>query len=458
VLEAKFAETVAEQPELLAHHYTEAGDAARAVGYWERAGQRALAGCATAEAIRHLARGLELLATLPEGPARDEQELKLQIPFGASMLMTKGYGAREVKDAYSRARELSDRGANPAEVFPLLFGLWRSYVVEARLQANREIAEQLLAVARRADDRALLVVAEYALGATLCFLGEWATARTHLEVGRSLYDPHQRRLGPSLSATHDPGIACLAYLARALWHLGLPDAALAVSRESVAHARTLAHPFTLAFALTFASRLHQLRRDTEAARALAEEAITLSVERGFPHWIALGTILRGWAGAVGGGGAAAVGEMKRGIEAWRATGTALSQSHWLGLLAEGYRKAGRFTEASTALAEALDLVEQTGERWWEAELHRLRGELLVDAGGGAGHGEPTPEGCFRRALEIARRQGARSLELRAAVSLARWWRGQGRPDEARALLCPVYDTFTEGFDTADLREARALAG
>jgi predicted ATPase len=456
VLETRFPGIVQAEPELLAHHYTEAGLTAQAVKYWQRAGQRALDSSANLEAIAHLTTGLRVLATAADTPARAQSELRLQIPLGAAMLISKGHGAPAVKAAYSRARELCQQVGDAAQAFPAVLGLWRFYVIEPQLRTNRELAEQLLELAQRAEEPALLVVAHYTLGATLTFIGEMAAARPHLEAGRDLYDPGQRQTHAFLFGAHDPGVACLAYLGWTLWHLGYPQQAVTASQDSIALARKLAHPFSLAFALAFASRVYQLRRDDRVAQELAAEAVALSTERSFPLWVAMGTILGGWACAMREPGPEGIAQIQRGMEIWRGTGAGLSRSNWLALLADAYGRAGQARAGLPVVAEALHLVDETREGWWEAEVYRLQGELLLQADSAEGPAAATPEECFRRALEVARSQHARSLELRAASSLARLWQSRGDGAAAASLLAPIYNAFTEGFDTADLQEAKQL--
>jgi len=395
---------------------------------------------ANLEAIGHLEKGMQLLAMLPETPGRVEQELKLQISLGAALLIAKGYGAPEVKAAYSRARELSQRGGNPAQVFPTLLGLWRSSVVESRLRTSRELAEQLLELGQRAEEPSLLAVAHSTLGLTLTLLGEWATARLHLETGRDLYNADHRHSYVYVFGAHDPGVARLAYLGRTLWHLGYPQQALMASQDSVALARKVSHPYALGFALVFASRVHQLRRDSVATQELAEEAIALSTERGFPHWVAIGTILRGWAVAMREPGPQAIAQIEQSIEAWRGTGIGSSQSYWLGLLAEAYKRLGQPREGLTVLAEALDRVEETGERWWEAELHRAPGRIARRDEGrhtasGSDAGKMFSSGardCPPPASQVAGAAGR--VEPGAAVAEPRPRRGALRPRRAH-LRC-----------------------
>jgi predicted ATPase len=273
-----------------------------------------------------------------------------------------------------------------------------------------------------------------------------------LEQGIGLYNPTQHRSHAFLYG-QDPGVACRSYAAYALWLLGYPDQALQRSQEALILAQELAHPFSLAYALNWAAWLHQLRREGQAVQERAEAAIALSHSQEFALWLAGGTILQGWALAEQGQGGEGIAQMRQGVAAWRATGAEFMRPYFGALLAEAYKKAGQAEAGLTLLAKALVVVERTGERFYEAELHRLKGELLLARSAEHDTGAET---CFHQALNVARLQQAKSLELRSAMSLSRLWQLQGKRTEARELLTPVYGWFTEGFDTADLQEAKAL--
>jgi predicted ATPase len=277
-------------------------------------------------------------------------------------------------------------------------------------------------------------------------------ARTHLEEGIARYTPAQRR-APVFRIGIDPGVGCRAHAARTLWLLGYPDQTLAYLHEALALAHELSHSYSLAFARSMAAFASQFRRDVSAVYEHAEAAIVLSTEQGFTHWAALGASVRGWALAMQGQGKAGMAQVRQGIAACRATGAVLTVPFLCTVLADVAAHLGHTEEGLQALAEAHTLVEQQEERWWEAEVARLRGVLLLRQ---LGTPQAEAEACFHQALDVARRQEAKSLELRAAMSLARLWQHQGKRAEARALLAPVYGWFTEGFDTADLQEAQAL--
>ena len=451
-LEAQFPETVETQPELVAQHYTAAGCAEQAILYWLRAGQHASDRSAYLEAISHLTTGIELLKTLPETPEHTQQALTLHIALGAALQMTKGHAAPEVEQAYTQACALCQQVGETPELVPVLFGLWRFYVVRPQLHTARELGETLLRLAQRTDDPALAVIAHYALGVTWFYLGALPAARQHLEEGIARYTPDQRR-ALVFRMGHDPGVACRAYAAGTLWLLGYPEQALARLHEALALAHELSHPFSLAFARCWAAFVSQFRRDVPAVHEHAEAAVALSTEQGFPLWAALGTSLRGWALAMQGQGEEGMAQVRQGIAAWRATGAALLVPYFCTVLADVCAHLGHPEDGLQALAEAHTLVEQHEERYWEAEVCRLRGVLLLRQ---PGTPQAEAEAWLQRALDVARRQEAKSLELRAAMSLSRLWQQQGKRAEARALLAPIYGWFTEGFDTADLQEAKAL--
>jgi TOMM system kinase/cyclase fusion protein len=462
VLVERFPETVKTQPELLAHHFTEAGLNAPAVGYWERAGQRASARSAYVEAIGHLTKGLELLKSLPDTPERARQELVLQTMLGPALMNVKGQAAPEVSQTYARARELCQQVGEAPQLFPVLWGLWYFYEVRAELQTARELGEQLLGLAQSAQDSALLLAAHRALGQNLTFLGELSLARTHLEQGMTLYDPQQHRALAFLYG-QDLKVVCQSWAALALWLLGYPDQALQKSHEAIALAQELVHPYSLIYALNWATMVHLYRREEPAAQEHAEGVSTIAREHGITMFAASGGIWQGWALAAqasrsGRLGEQGIAQMRQGLVAWRTTGAGVFQPYYLALLGEVYGRAGQAEEGLRLLTEGLMVVDKTAERYWEAELYRLKGELLLKIGDGEkeGRGAGEIEECFQQALDVARRQQAKSLELRAAKSLSRLWQRQGKRAKAYELLAPIYGWFTEGFDTADLQEAKAL--
>jgi class 3 adenylate cyclase/predicted ATPase len=451
VLEGRFPEVAATQPELLAHHCTEAGLSAQAIAYWQRAGEHARDRSAPLEAIRHCTTGVALLQTLPETPARTQQALSLYLALGAALQMAQGFAAPEVERAYTQAYALCQQVGETPALVPVLLGLWRFYLNRPQLRTARQLGDTLLRLAQRADDRALAVVAHYTLGATWFYLGALPAARTHLEEAIARYTPDQRR-ALAFRMGSDPGVGCRVHAAMTLWLLGYPAQALARLHEALALAHELAHPYSLAQARVHAAYVSQYRRDVPAVHEHAEAAVALATAQGFSLWAALGTSVRGWALALQGHGEEGIAQVRQGLAAWRATGAALLVPYLCTVLADIPAHLGHTVDVLEALAEAHTLVEQQEERWWEAEVARLRGVVLLRQ---PGTPQEEAEAWLQRALDVARRQQAKSLELRAAMSLSRLWQ-QGKRQEAYDLLAPIYHWFTEGFDTADLQEAKAL--
>jgi predicted ATPase/class 3 adenylate cyclase len=462
----------------LARHYSRSGNTEKAVEYLQLAGQQAVQRSANAEAITHLTTALELLKSVPDTPERVQQELTLQIALGAPLIATKGWAAPEVESVYTRARELCQQVGETAQLFPVLTGLYSFYFVQGRLQIAHELEEQLLSLAHRKQDPALLLEAHHACWSTAIARGELAVARVHAEQGLALYDSQHHRAHAFLYTGHDPGVCGWSELTLALWLQGYPAQALQSSHRALALAHELTHPFSLAFAQYFAAVLHQLRQEGQAAQERAEAAITLSAEQGFSHWLARGTILRGWALAEQGQGEEGIAQMRQGLAAFQTTGAEIHWPDYLALLAEVYGKVGQVEEGLNTLAEALSLVDRNGERFYEAELYRLKGELSLQSRqvkASQNKSEVTnpqaeAEACFQKAIEIARKQQAKSLELRATMSLVRLRQQQATQyasrttqheardmlNEAHNTLSAIYNWFTEGFDTKDLQEAKAL--
>jgi TOMM system kinase/cyclase fusion protein len=452
ILEAQFPETTTTQPELLAHHYTEASLLDQAVHYWHHAGQRTIERSAHVEAISHLTTGLELLQILPETRERVQREVNMHIALGASLIATKGTGAPEVGQIYTRAQHLCAHLDNPQQLFPVLRGLWNYYSVRGECQTAHALGEQLLTLAQHAQDAAMLLAAHRALGTTLFRLGAIASAQTHFAQGIALYDSKQHRALAFLYG-EDTGVVCYSIGAWALWYLGYPDQGLVWSDEAVTLAQQVAHPFSLAFALVLAAMVHQLRREVRADQERAEAALSLAMEQGFPHWMTQGAIQRGWTLVHQGQAQEGIEQITEGLRTYRTTGAAINQSYFLALLAEAHGTMGQPEAGLTVLTEALTLTETTGERLYESECYRLKGELLLQQ---SSDNQTEAESCFHQALDIARNQEAKSFELRIATSLTKLWKQQGKRQEAHDLLAPVYSWFTEGFDTADLQDAKAL--
>ena len=389
---------------------------------------------------------------LPDTSERAQQELTLQRALGASLLTTRGFAAPEVEHVYTRARALCQRLGDTREIFPVLFGLFGFYLVRGDLRTARELAEQLLTLAQRQRDPALLLQGHRAMGETLFHLGEFVPARGHLEQGVALYNPQQHRTHAFLYG-QDSGMGCRVYVAFVLWALGYPHQALQRSQEGLSLAHELSHPFSLAMALSQVSRFHGLRREWPAAQERAEALMALAREQGFPQQLATSLVHWGWTLAAQGRGEESIPQIRQGLAAYRLTGAEVVRPFYLTCLAEAYGAGGQPAEGLRVLAEAVAAAHNIGERWYEAERHRLKGDLLLAVS--AEH-QAEAEACFQQALDVARYQQARSWELRAAMSLSRLWQCQGKRAAARELLAPIYGWFTEGFDTADLRDARAL--
>ena len=327
------------------------------------------------EAIAHLTKGLEVLRTLPDTLERTQQELVLQITLGSAWIATRGYAAPEVEQAYTRALELCRQVGETPRLLQALFGLEAFYFFRGELQTARELGEQGLLLAQRLDDPARCLLADYALGAALFHLGELVSAREHHERVIALYAPQRR----PPRAVQDPGVGSRSYMAWILWYLGYADQALERSREAVTLAQELSHPFSLAVALDLAAWLQQCCRERQAVQEQAEAAMTLCTEQGFPYWLAWAMILRGWALAEQGQGEEGMVQIRQGLASYQATGAKLGRPYFLALLTEAYGRAGQTEEGLRVLAEALAAMDQKGERWWEAELQRLQGTLLLPA-------------------------------------------------------------------------------
>jgi predicted ATPase len=437
----------------LALLYEAARDPARAADYFLLAAQGAAGVYAHQEARALARRGLALVAGLPDAPENARRELLLRVTLGMQLQVTEGFAAAEVEQTYARARELCQRLQESGPLFAVLWGLWLCSKGRSELPRARARAEHLRDLARGAGDPCLILQAHQALAVTSLCQGAPAETLGQMEQALALYDPRQHRDHAFLYG-QDPGVSCLAFGAVALWLLGHPDQAARRSAEAVALGRELGQPSTLALALHFDAMVRQYRREGAAAGASAEAAAAVAAEHGFSFWRAGGQVLRGWAQAeraLPDG----IAQLRAGIDAWVATGSETYRTYFLSLLAEMLGRAGRAEEGLGVVDEGLALARRTGERFQEAELHRLRGELLLARGPGEVTAREAAR-CFLEGLGVARGQGARSLELRALTSLARLSRDQGRQAEAKAMLAESYRCFREGLDTPDLRDARAL--
>jgi class 3 adenylate cyclase len=443
-LQTHFADLVERRPELLAHHLTAAGLTERATHQWLRAGQHAAEQSAYLEAIAHLERGLGLLHALPESSDRDGCEIDLQLALAGCLLTAKGAAAAKLP--YMRTFDLAERSGSQQQRFDALYGVWQSTNMSGGSAAASPLSAKLLSMTEQEGDDGLRLQAHHSAWATLAFAGDPAKTREHTDAGRLLYDPEKHAFHRFVYGGHDPG-ACARLLGSwAEWLLGYPETALASSADSVSMAERIAHPFTLSLALTFSAVLHLNRREpgralslVEAAEAVvAEQRLSLPLELGIVHGAAL----------LGQGVAEeAIARIREGVT----KSTGLGRPYGLAFLGEGLAWHGDRAAALAALREGLEIARTTGEHGWDAELHRLAGTVLV-----AENKLNEGESSLQQAIRVARAQQAKSLELRAVRDLARLWAEQGRRSEARDLLAPVYSWFTEGFDTADLKEAKAL--
>ncbi|WFU20255.1 adenylate/guanylate cyclase domain-containing protein [Bradyrhizobium sp. CB3481] len=451
-LEQHFPETVQAQPELLAHHFMEAGLAERAIDYWLRAGQAEIARSATAEAITQLSKGLELIPALTNDAARWRQELELQVALGVALMAAKGWAAPEVGRANARARDLCERLGDTSRFFPVLYGKWVFHVVRAELEAGRTAGEDLLHRAQEQNDAAAETVGNRIVGTAELLRGELGAARAHLERTLALYDPAAHRSLAFLFA-QDPRVAGLSVLSWGLFALGYPEQAQAKIEQALTDAKELSHRNTLGYALLYGCILSQLRHDKDEARDRANALITLAAEQDAPHFLGAGIIIRGWTLGEAGDFGTGIAQIRDGLAMWQATGAGFLVPYFRSLLAEVHGRSGAVNEGLDLITEALDRAEETSEEWFEAELHRIMGELTLRLP------KPDPiaaEAQFGQAAATARQQGAKLWELRAATSLARLWREQGRRGEAHDLLAPLYSQFTEGFGTPDLQAANAI--
>ena len=452
-LESMFAEQLDDHLGDLAHHYSHSDNFGKAVEYLGRAGQQALQRSVYADTLSSLSAALNLLQRLPDSPERIQQELLLLMAIGPALIAIKGRAAPEVERTYTRARGLCERLGDRPELFPALLGLWYVHLLRAELRTAYELAEQLLRRAQSAHDPALLLYARYALGVVSFRMGEFLLAREHFETAISLYDPQRHRPLISHYLVADAGVICLSYAAWTLWHLGYPDQALKRGNEALRSARALSLPLSLAFAEVFFVILLQYRREASAAQEPAECVVALCAEHEFPDWLGQATGLRGWTMAEQGHNEEGIAQIQEGLAAYRATGAELNRPYFLCLLAEACTKSGRLDDGLSALREALVAANEHENRHHEAEMHRLKGELLLKQNDS---NTAEVQNRFKRAIEIAQRQRAKSWELRATMSLARLLAKEGRRDEGRTMLAEIYCWFTEGFDTADLRDAKTL--
>ena len=453
-LERGYGERAGEIAGELAVHFEHGRDLERAARYRRQAGEHALRQHAYREAADHATRALGSVRTLPDSRERTQQELSLQVVLGSALTATQGYAAPEVARTYARAWELCTQVGETPQLLPVMLGVGRFYVVRGEFQTARAVGTHLLTMAEATRDAAMLLAAHNALGIVSLYAGDFEVALDHLERGIELYGSDEH--GPTRSTAYrlvPPGVTCTIHAAWTLWMLGYPDRAAARTREALALARSLDHPFGVSYACHLAAGFHLWRREQQTAQELEDEALAHDTEHGFALLLTTGLIQRGWLLAEGGQSEAGLAQMREGLARHREVGAALLVPAALALVAEVLRKLGRPAEGLSAVTEGLMAAQQSGQHYWEAELHRLAGVLTLQAGPPA---TGDAESYLLQAIEIARRQRAKSLELRAAASLSRLWADKENVKEAHALLSGVYAWFTEGFDTADLSEARSL--
>ena len=438
------------QPELLAQHYAEAGLVEKSVTCWGNAGHRSIARAAVAEAAAQFQKGLDQLALLPDSLERQRRELEFCSSLSAALRAVKGQGAPETGRAYARARMLWERLGSPFEFIQIPYGQSRYHAHRGELDLAHRLDEDLLLLSRRRNDAAGLILGHLSSGVNLMFAGRFTEARSHLEEALTRYDPVSQRLLVRHVGVH-PHVFAQAYLGNALFCLGFPDQALARSSANIPEAKRLAHPPSLAGGLAIGLRLLSLVGDDAVLDEWVNQLVAVATEHGFPHWRAQGEIYRGWIEVKRNNVTEGIARLRTSSAAYRASGVELFVPHYFDLLATACEIAGEIEEGLALLDDALRIGQKTGERWLVAELDRHKGQLLLRKG----HAEAAEE-LYRKALSLAEAQGAKLWELRAAVSLARLWGEQRRRAEARDLVAPVYGWFNEGFDTADLKDAKAL--
>ncbi len=420
VLEQHFPETARANPEILGHHFTVAGLKEQAISYWHQAGRTATQRSANIEAINHLNNGLQLIKSLPDDTDRVEKELQFQVALGVPMTATKGFAAAEVEEIYARARALCQHLGKTPQLFPVLRGLWLFYLVRAGLRTALDLGMQLKGLAEDVNEPELVLQSHVILGVTLFYLGEFRESQRHLEQVLETYD-REKHHSHAYTYGEDPAVVSLSYLSFIAWMIGYPDQALKRDQEALDFAKEVAHPFSLAFAFNISARLHQCRQDIRLALERAEATVNLSSKHGFTHWLTTGKILQGWAMSKAGQGEGGLALMREGLSMWQATGAEVSGPHCLTLLAEVYGETGQHENALEVVEEALASAQKNDERLYEPEIHRLKGDLLLNPPASA---PAEAEACHRKALAVARDQGVKSLELRAAISLGRFLMAQ----------------------------------
>jgi hypothetical protein len=451
-IERLHADRLNEHVERLASHAVRGEAWEQAVTYLYEAGTKAFRRSAVVEAAAYFAQAVEIAgARLPDTPARRRQELRLLLALGPALQMSKGFGAPDVERTYSRARQLCEEVGEPVEMYQALWGLWLyNFGGRARFAAGRRLAEELVMLAEQIGDRALRLEAHHAMGPSTLWNGDPGAARVHGEQGMALYDPEQHRSLAFAYGGHDPGVCCRMHSGLSLWILGYPTASMERCRAGLTLARDLAHVGSIVNALPLAAIVHQLRGELPALRDACEAITALGSEHGLPQWVAFARVFERWIEAEG-GRAAAIAELQQAIADYRAPGNELYVPIYLALTASAQLRHGACAEGLATIEIALNDTSQSG--LWDAEFYRLKGELVLANDAAA---DAEAEGAFRRAIDIARQQHAKSWELRAVMRLSALWHRQKKHAEAIRLLEETHSWFTEGLDTADLREANAL--
>ena len=449
-LRTAFADIAEAAPELVAHHFTQARRHELAIVYWAKAGQRANEKSAFAEAITHLQTALDLLAELPASPQRNERELQLRQLLGGALIAGKGFAAAETIQTFERALALCRDFADSPQIFAVLHGIVGFHVARGEFEQSRGLAEDLLARARRHEDSTGRLMGHRTLGMSLFLMGELAASRDQLRQALDLYDVG--RHGPlAVMFAQDFKAAGLTYLALASILLGDINGGVAHGRAAVEHAKQLGHPHSICYALTFLAGAHAICGDAAAVRPVAARAIALAGEYGFPQWLAGGRMIEGWARVEAGEIEPGLVEIRQSVDALQATGALVWVQFARYLLAQALGKAGRPEQALALVEQLLAEAAQTSGRWYEADLHRLKGDLLL------ARGAPAPaEACYERAVAIAIRHGARHWQLRATNALGALWRAQGRSVEVRRRLAPLCASFGDEIIGPDLQQARVL--
>ena len=459
VLEDQFTEIAMNQPELLARHCTEAGLTEKAAGLWGKAGQRSLERSALVEAVEQLTRAIGLIAALVPTPALRREEIKLQVALITPLLHVKGYAAPETKAAAERANLLIEQAKalgepleDPLLLYSVLYGVWVANYVAFNGDAMRELAAQFLLLAEKQGSVVTVVVAHRMMAVSLLCTGDIVRARVHSDRAAELHNPAEHR-SIATQFGQDPRVSILAYRSLGSWLLGYPAAAQADVGRAIQAAREIGQAATLMFVLTHTALTHLVSRNYAAAMREAEELTAVADDKGAIFWKAIGTVAQGWVFALTGKASDAADLLTSGLGTFRSTGSTLWMPLHMSCLAIAYRDLDQFDDAWRCIGEAMTAIETTGERWYEAEVLRVAGETTMMS---PERDMAKAEMFFDRALAVARQQQARSWELRAAMSMAKLWREQGQRDKARDLLAAVYGWFTEGFDTLDLRDAKAL--